>query len=133
MKVHPASLHDRVGVKQLITPTFARSFPEMKIVFLDAGYQGQGVKHIEKVLKAKADVVKHPWSGGGWVWCPPGQEPPPIPKGFHLLRRRWVVERTFAWLGRNRRLSKDYEQNPSSSEAWVYLSMCRLMLRRMSL
>jgi putative transposase len=53
-------------------------------------------------------------------------------KGFHVLPRRWVVERTFAWLGRYRRLSKDYEKEPSSSEAMVYLASIRLMLRRLN-
>ena len=45
-----------------------------------------------------------------------------------MLPRRWVVERTFAWLGRNRRLSKDYEALPCTEEAWIYLTMIRLML-----
>lgn len=52
-------------------------------------------------------------------------------KGFHGLPRRWVVERTLAWLTRYRRLSKDYERNPSSSEAMVYISSIRLMLKRL--
>ncbi len=51
--------------------------------------------------------------------------------GFKLLPRRWVVERTFAWFGRNRRLSKNYEQLPEVSEAMVYVAMVRLMLRRL--
>ena len=54
------------------------------------------------------------------------------PPGFRVLPRRWVVERTFAWIGRNRRMSKDYEFLPSTSETWVYLSMTRLMLKRLA-
>jgi putative transposase len=60
-----------------------------------------------------------------------GAEPPTIPAGFHVLLRRWVVERTFAWLGRYRRLSKGYEALPGTEEAWIYLAMIRLMLARM--
>jgi putative transposase len=53
-------------------------------------------------------------------------------KGFVVLPRRWVVERTFAWLTQCRRLSKDYEVLPESSEAWIYLAMTRLMIRRLA-
>ena len=53
-------------------------------------------------------------------------------KGFVVLPRRWVVERTFAWLTQSRRLSKDYEFLPESSQAWIYLAMIRLMIRRLA-
>jgi putative transposase len=53
-------------------------------------------------------------------------------KGFQVLPRRWVVERTFAWLGRSRRLSKDYEGRPATHEAWVQVAMIHLMLKRLS-
>jgi transposase len=60
------------------------------------------------------------------IWCAP-----PRNHG-QVLPRRWVVERTFAWLGRNRRLSKDYEALPCTEEAWIYLVMIRLMLARLT-
>jgi transposase len=53
-------------------------------------------------------------------------------KGFHLLARRWVVERTFAWLSRCRRLSRDYEVLPQTSETWIYIAMIRIMVRRLA-
>ena len=59
-------------------------------------------------------------------------EKAPDQKGFQLLPRRWVVERTFAWLGRYRRLSKDYEQDPASSESVVYIASIHTLLRRLS-
>lgn len=67
-----------------------------------------------------------------WVRVPADQELPPYPAGFQVLPRRWVVERTFAWLGRYRRLSKDYEGLPQTTEAWCYLAMGRLMAARLS-
>jgi transposase len=54
------------------------------------------------------------------------------PQGFKVLPRRWVVERTFSWLGQNRGMSKDYERLPESSEALVYAAMTRLMVRRLA-
>ena len=54
------------------------------------------------------------------------------PRGFHVLKRRWVVERTLAWLSTWRRLAKDYEVFPCSEEAWIYVAMIRLMLRRLA-
>ncbi len=68
--------------------------------------------------------------GGGWVL--EAVKRPEGTKGFQLLPRRWVVERTFAWLGRYRRLSKDYETLPQTSEAWIYLAMINLMLGRLA-
>ena len=66
-----------------------------------------------------------------WGRYPEGVEPPPVP-AFTVLKRRWVVERTLAWLGLNRRLSKDYEAVPATTEAWIYVAMSRLMLRRLA-
>jgi putative transposase len=54
------------------------------------------------------------------------------PKGFQVLPRRWVVERTFSWIDKNRRMSKDYERLPESSEAFIYVAMSRLMVRRLT-
>jgi putative transposase len=57
---------------------------------------------------------------------------PEAAKGFVLLPRRWVVERTFAWLSKYRRLSKDYEETPQSSEAWIRIAMIHIMVRRLA-
>jgi putative transposase len=75
--------------------------------------------------------VQHPWAGLKGVWAPKDAVidwDKIKPKGFHILPRRWVVERTFSWLGQNRRLSKDYEYLPATSEVVIYVSMTRLML-----
>ncbi len=63
---------------------------------------------------------------------PEGVEPPPYPEGFIVLPRRWVVERTLAWICRNRRMSRDYEFLPETTEALIYVCMMRLMLKRLA-
>lgn len=78
------------------------------------------------------EIVKHWWTGIKGVWVGPGQEPPTIPSGFHVLPKRWIVEHSLAWLGQNRRLSKDYERLTTSSEAFIYLAILRLMGRRLA-
>ncbi len=86
----------------------------------------------------EVEVVRHPWRPRG-MWAVPGMEIAPEvlvfferPRGFRHLPRRWVVKRTFAWMGCNQRMSKDYEYVPATSEAWMYLSMLRVMLKRLA-
>ena len=114
----------------LLSP-LAGKLPRMAKVWVDRAYQGLK-KWAKDVLGWDLEVVKHWWRGVRWVWVPEGQEPPAldIPAGSQVLPRRWVVERTLAWLGWNRRLSKGYEALPETEEAFIYLGMIRLMLRR---
>ena len=67
-----------------------------------------------------------------WIWVRNDVEPEPIPAGFEVIRRRWVVERTFAWISRNRRMSRDYEFLPETGEALIYVTMSRLILNRLA-
>lgn len=96
------------------------------------GYQSEELKKdIKKDYGIDVEVVKRPPRR---FWVPkdmPEELLPTIETGFKVLPRRWVAERTFAWLGRNRRLSKEYEFLPSSSENFIYLAMNRLTLRRL--
>ena len=83
------------------------------------------------VLPNGTEVVRKPnWKRG--VWLPPGVELPLLPVGFQVLRRRWVVERTFARIGRYRRFSKDCEQLCETVESLIYLAMTRLMPARLA-
>jgi putative transposase len=101
----------------------------LKLIWADMGYRGEKLKTwIEQKLEWKMEIVKRP---SKWGRYPIDVEPEPMPR-FTVLRRRWVVERTFAWLGRYRRMSKDYEYLPASSEAMIQLAMTRLMLRRLA-
>jgi putative transposase len=129
--VHAADMQDRDGGVLVLTAPLA-DCPRLCHLWVDAGYRGRFVDWVETTLTWSVEVVQHWWTGVRAVWVAEGAEPPTIPAGFHVLPRRWVVERTFAWLGRYRRLSKDYEALPGTEEAWIYLAMIRLMLARMS-
>ena len=126
VKVHEAGLHDSAGAK-LVMEGLGGRFPRMRKVWSDSAYRGLK-DWMRTKLGWELEVVRHLWTG---VWVIGDQEPPSRPKGFVVLPRRWVVERTFAWLVRNRRLSKDYEYLPETEESFVYAAMIRLMLRRL--
>ena len=143
--VHPADRQERATVPDLLAGA-DREFPRMRKVWLDQGYTGSGREWIERELGWEAEVVGHPARPlGHWVPTPiagPGGRPaircdwrplPKAPRGFRVLPRRWVVERTFSWCGQSRRLAKDYERLPETSEALVLATMTRLMLRRLAL
>jgi putative transposase len=138
--VHPANIMDRDGVKLLLTESIRTAFPRLRHVWLDTGYNGKdkGKDWIERTLGWSAQIVAHrPRPSKVWIFddLPDDQIdwskylPPP---GFRVLPRRWVVERTFGWQSQQRRLSKDYERLCATSEAWIYVAMIRLMLRRLT-
>ncbi len=126
--VHPANVQDRDGARLLLVMLGA-VFPRLAMLWADAGYQGPCATWITAKLGWGVEIVRKPRR---WVRGPADQEPPSMPTGFQVLKRRWVVERTFAWLGRYRRLSKDYEVLPATEEAWIYLAMVRLMVVRLA-
>jgi putative transposase len=132
--VHAADIQDREGVKLLLEPITGR-FPRLSLVWVDTGSTGTGRSWIKEQMGGEVGVVSHPRRPRG-MWVFPGQEIDwslvERPKGFRHLPRSFVVERTLAWIGRYRRMSKDYESLTSSSEAMVYLTMLRLMLSRLA-
>ncbi len=131
--VHPADIQDRSGAVLLFN-SVRNLFPRMKHVWADAGYTGTLGKTLKDALGWTLEIVKHPWSGNLTTWAPVGQPPPPIhvPAGFVVLKRRWVVERTFAWFGKSRRMSRDFEALEETTENLVYEVMIRLMVRRLA-
>lgn len=131
--VHRADLQDRAGAIFVFNKARDR-FPRMKHVWADAGYTGQLGSEVKQQLGWTLQIVKHPWSGKLMTWAPVDQPPPPIhvPEGFVVLKRGWVVERTFAWLGKSRRMSRDYEALAETTENLVYEVMIRLMVRRLA-
>ena len=113
--VHSANIQDRNGAKYVLT-YISDWLPRLERVVGDGGYRGKLVGWVQatfgwtlEVVLRTADMV-----------------------GFEVLPKRWVVERTFAWLGRYRRLSKDYEAKTEVSEAFIYVAMIHLMLRRLA-
>ena len=116
--VHPADVQDRDGAKLLLgglTNTFLR----LRHLWGDGGYAGQLIEWVRKLRgdfrPIEVEIVKRSDKA----------------VGFEILPRRWVVERTFGWLGRFRRLSKDYEFHTSTSEAMIHVAMIGVMLRRL--
>jgi putative transposase len=138
--VHPANIMDRDGVTLVLHESITTDFPRLQHVWLDSAYngKGKGKDWIEQTLGWSAQIVAHP-PRYKKVWVPKDLPPEQIdwsqylpPPGFRVLPRRWVVERTFAWQGQQRRLSKDYERLCATSETLIYLTMIRLMLRRLA-
>lgn len=114
--IHEADIQDRDGAP-LVMAAIRSAFPWLRHVFADGGYAGPKLaSSLDKIGKWTLEIVKRS----------------DIAKGFKLLPRRWVVERTFAWLGRNRRLAKDFEASIESSLAWVYLASVKLLTRRIA-
>jgi putative transposase len=146
-RVHSAKVVDRDGIKLLLEPSSRDRLPRLTHLWLDAGYNGQdkGAGWVEGALGWTAEIVRHPpkpapeevmmrwvreWAKVGVALDPKELLPPEGPRPF--LPRRWVVERTFSWLGQNRRMSKDYERLPETGEALIYAAMSRLMARRLA-
>ena len=112
--VHPADIQDRDGAKLILENAF-NEFPSIELVWADGGYRGSLVEWVENGFDKVLEIVKRNDDV----------------KGFKLLPKRWIVERTLGWIGRNRRLSKDYERFSSTEESWIYLGMISLMLNRL--
>lgn len=91
-------------------------FSRLELIWADGGYSGQLVDWVKRMCGWTLEIVKRSDERGG----------------FEVLPRRWVVERTFGWLNRWRRLSKDYEQLPQTSEAMIYATMSFVMTRRLA-
>ena len=112
--VHAADIQDRDGTK-LVLKQAKDLFPRLLLIWADGGYAGQLIDWVKAACGWVLEIVKRD----------------PDVKGFKVLPRRWVVERTFGWLTHYRRLSKDYEVLTETSEAMVYAAMTRVMLRRL--
>jgi putative transposase len=142
-RVHSARVPDQDGIRLLLEPVRGR-FGRLSHLWVDAGYQGRGKRWAEEAMGLSVEVVRKPKKpvpeevAKRWAaeWAKEGktvdwQRLMP-PRGFVVLPRRWVVERTFAWISHNRRMAKDYERLCATGEAFVYAAMTRLMVRRLA-
>jgi putative transposase len=133
--VHAADIQESEGAKLVLRRALGR-FPRLRRIWADQGYKAHFVAWAKAVGGWAVEIVARPPGQQGFAARPPGQQGfaarPPGQQGFAVLPRRWVVERTFAWLGRSRRLSKDYEGLPATHEAWVQVAMIHLMLKRLA-
>ena len=116
MQVQAASVQDPVGAGPVLAEAKAHA-PTLQLVWGDGRYQGPLVAQAAAAVGVRVEGVSKP----------------PGTKGFAVLPRRWVIERTFAWLGKYRRVAgRDYETNPRNSEAWLKICLSNLMLRRLA-
>lgn len=113
--VHGADVQDRDGGDEVLLKIVGL-FHRLKLIWADGGYAGQFVEEAKLFFGRVIEIVKRSDDV----------------KGFKVLPKRWIVERTFSWLGRYRRLSKDYESDPRSSEAMIHLAMINLMVHRLA-
>jgi putative transposase len=113
--VHAASVQDHVGAKEVLRKAKQRC-PRLQLLWADSAYERGDLP--DWALIACNFILEIVRRVAGTV-------------GFVVQKKRWIVERTFAWLSRNRRLARDYERSPQVSETWIHVSMVRLMLRRL--
>jgi putative transposase len=108
-----------------------RTLQSVSKMWADSAYRRAFLKEGLSSFGIELSIVGGGIKEGHWIHKDQLKEFQPLPKTFQVQPRRWVVERTFAWLNRNRRLSKDYEYLPEVSESYMYIGMARLLLRRM--
>ena len=114
--VHAADIQDRDGAPAVLAEARYR-FPWLRHIFADGGYAGEKLRSaLRKMGTWNLEIIRRSDKA----------------KGFEVLPRRWVVERTLAWLGRSRRLAKDWEQSLESAIAWLFIANIRLMTRRIA-
>jgi len=142
-QVHSAKVPDQDGIRRLLGPARDR-LPRLSHLWVDAGYRGRGKEWAEEALSVEVEVVnrtpKPPPEKVLRIWAREwfkegrGMDLGKLPKrpAFERLPRRWVAERTFAWISHNRRMSKDYERLCSTGEALIHAAMTRLMVRRLA-
>ena len=129
VRVHRANLQDRQSACWVLNRQLTHRFNRLRDIFADQGYTGKWSAPMQARTGLQLHIVRRPRKN---IWWPKDKPRPPIKNTFTLLKKRWIVERTFAWIGRYRRMAKDYEQRTDVAEAFVFVAMISLMLRRIT-
>ncbi len=124
--VHAASLHDRDGAQELLSDGLREDLPQLRLIWADGAYTSVFREWAQDQRGWRVEV---PYHRDRQLWRYGLEEKP---RGFRVLPRRWVVERTFAWLGQARRLAKDYERLPETAVAMIHAAMSKIMVRRLA-
>lgn len=139
VKVLPANITDREGSKQLLAELRAKQPCWRLHLFVDGGYKGQWEGWVKSNIGDSVEVVQRPDANTRGYWLPEGQALTPEQiktfrgyREFVVIKKRWIVERSFAWLSFDRRLNREYDLLPQSTEAFIFLAFIRLMLRRLA-
>lgn len=112
--MHAADIQDRDGGEDVLVKMIGY-FGRLKLIWADSGYAGEFVRRAKSAFKRTIEIVKRSDDM----------------KGFVVLPKRWIVERTFGWFSNYRRLSKDYETRTDSSESMIYITMINIMVHRL--
>lgn len=113
--VHAADIQDRDGAK-LVFRKMRKHFKKLQVIWADGGYAGKLVAWVNRYHRRTLQIIKRTDNL----------------KGFKVVPKRWIVERTFSWLYKYRRLRTDYEYHPDTSKAMVYIAMTHIMVRRLA-
>ena len=127
--IKAASVQERDGGPLIIAEAKQRD-PRLALIWGDIGYAGRCVEKVQTETGIALEITRRPGEGQRWMWAPEGVVPEVVVPPFKLLHHRWVVERTFAWLGRYRRLARDFEATVASNLAWVGIALIRLLIQR---
>jgi putative transposase len=129
IQVRAASVQERDGGPPVIADAKRRD-PRLALVWGDSGFTGRCVDIVRRESEITLEIVKRPNEGDTKRWAPEGTIPELPTPAFKVIPWRWVVERTFGWLGRYRRLTRDFEATVASSIAWIHIAFIRLLVQR---
>jgi transposase len=129
--VHPANIQDRDAGFDVVASA-KKKHMSLETLFVDTAYEGTCARRIYTELGLNVEIVRRSDDRAHGVWQGPGLPTHVATRGFQVLPKRWVVERTFAWNDRPRRMAKDFDQRLDVAEAWIWFAQARMLTRRLA-